>query len=760
LNERKILRLIIYPKRIITKIGAMVLRRSLGFLFFSVVIGLIGVELSYAQEGGGAEGWTPEILEQKEVSIASTEQRTSSKPYLPDFSYAGYKWGEESLPEYSATDPNVTEINVTEFGAVPDDQEDDTDALRKALAEAHKTEGPVLVRLPPGRLILKEILFLERSDIVLRGNGSGEEGTEIHVPRPLREMSLENVPERFESSRSDGTSPFSWSGGVIWVRDPHTSEQEDLAHLIAGRRGQHTIRADRPIGAQAGDVVEIKWYNREGRDGSLLHHIYCKTEGLSFGTRLYERPEDPLIEQEVTIEEVQGEVITIKEPLLHDLRREWTPRLTTVQFMENVGIERLRITFPDDVSYQGHHNEPGYNGLYLTEILHSWVRDVVVTHPDSGILTKGAKNITITDVRMGQGRTGHYTIHLGYGTYGALVKDFEIAEALHNPSFNTRVQGSVYSDGSVLDPRLDQHMGINNQNLFDNLRTRYSSYSEQFVDNGGAWKRWRPVAGAFNTFWNIEVGTEKASERPVNIQNVEEAPNARIVGIYGSDKPIEWEYGPNAYIEGLNKTGISVPSLYEYQLERRLDGSQHPSIAVYNPLPGYRYEEGETVQIEAAVAGDFETSSVQFMADGEVVGTDTKGGDGWSVEWENPPTGPHSLQAKAMSTEGETLTARPQSCTNEDVNIWIGDQEGTLKENYPNPFRTETTIEYELARSQHVRLDVYDVWGRRIETLVNGTQRAGKRQVVFDGRDLASGVYFYRLDGENFEKTGKAAIVR
>ncbi|MCS3642199.1 Ig-like domain-containing protein [Salinibacter ruber] len=725
-----------------------------------MAIGLFGVRWTFAQGGGEAEGWSPEILKQKTTGIASQGQQTDYRPYLPDFSYAGYKWGEEPLPEYSPADSRVTEIKVTEFGAVPGDGRDDTEALREALAAAHDVEGPVLVRFPAGRLILKEILFVERSNIVLQGKGDGESGTELHVPRPLRDMSLGDAPERFESSRAGGASPFSWSGGVIWARDPDPPEQRDLARLVAGRRGQHTIRADRPIGVQTGDVVEIEWYNREGRDGSLLHHIYCTTEGLSFGTRLYERPEDPLIEQEVTVKEVRGEIITIKEPLVHDLRKKWAPTLTTEKFLKNVGIEHLRITFPDDVSYQGHHNEPGYNGLYLTELLHSWVRDVTVTSPDSGILTKGSKNITITDVRIGRGRTGHYTIHLGGGTYGALVKDFEVAEALHNPSFNTLVQRSVYSGGVVTDPRLDQHRGINNQNLFDNLRTRYPTFDERFVSNGGSWKRWRPVAGAFNTFWNLEVGTRKASETPVNIQDVENAPYARVVGVYGSDKPIEWEYGPNAYIEGLNKDGISVPSLYEYQLEQRLDGSQRPSLAVYNPLPGYRYEEGETVQIEAAVAGDFETSSVQFMADGEVVGTDTKGGDGWSVEWETPPMGPHSLQAKATSSEGETLTARPQSCTGKDVNIWIGDQEGTLKGNYPNPFRTKTTIEYALARPQHIRLDVYDVLGRRVETLVRGTQTVGKKQVVFNGRDLASGVYFYRLDGENFEKTGKAVIVR
>jgi hypothetical protein len=722
------------------------------------MLGLFGLNPSFAQNKGEKEGWFPEILERQEASAAIQGQKGKSARYLPDFSYAGYRWGEEAPPEYSAANPEITEVDVTEFGAVSDDEQDDTEALREALAAAHEVEGPVLVQFPPGRFILREILFIERSDIVLRGSGSEE--TEIHVPRPLREMSLQNVPDRFESRRSDGISQFSWSGGVIWVRDPIPSEEQDLGRLVAGRRGQHTIRADRPVGVQPGDVVEIEWYNRDGREGSLLQHIYCTTEGLSFGTRLYEHPEDPIIEQEVTVKEVRGEVFTIKEPLLHDLRKEWTPTLTTVQFLENVGIERLRITFPDDVSYQGHHNEPGYNGLYLTELLHSWVRDVAVTHPDSGILTKGSKNITITDVHIGQGRTGHYTIHLGSGTYGALVKNFKTGAALHNPSFNTLVQGSVYSRGTIVNPRLDQHMGINNQNLFDNLRTQYTRYDERFVSNGGSWKRWRPVAGAFNTLWNLEVGTEKASETPVDIQDVEMAPNARIISVYGSDKPIEWEYGPNAYVEGLNENGIAVPSLYEYQLEQRLDGKKRPSLAIYNPLPGYRYEKGEQVRIEADIAGNFKADEVKFMADGEVVGTDRDGTDGWSIKWTGPSMGPHTLQVEATDTRGETLTARPQSCTGKDVSIWIGEQEGGLRGNYPNPFRRQTTINYVLARPQYTRLSIYDTWGRKVRTLVKGMKRAGRKSVTLDGRNLASGVYFYQLNAEYFTATGKAILVR
>ncbi|WP_263821278.1 T9SS type A sorting domain-containing protein [Salinibacter sp.] len=737
----------------------MTFQRYFGLMVLFIACCPYGGGQAFAQDGGRSEnGWFPQILEREKSAIASEREKARRAPYLPDFSYAGYRWGEEPLPEYSPTDSKVKTISAAEFGAVPDDEEDDTEALREALAAAHNVEGPVLVRLPAGRLILKEILFIERSNIVLQGRGSDKDGTELYVPKPLRAMSLQELPERFESSRPNGISQFSWSGGVIWVRDPSTTDRRVLARLVAGRRGQHTIRANQTVGVQEGDVVEIEWYNRGGRDSSLLHHIYCTTDGLSFGKRLYEYPNDPVVEQKVTVEKVKGKTLTIKEPLLHDLRRDWTPTLTTANLLENVGIEHLKVAFPDEVGYRGHHNEPGYNGLYLTELLHSWVRDVVLTHTDSGILTKRAKNITITDVSVGKGRSGHYTIHMGV-TYGGLVKNFRANDAIHNPSFNTLTQGSIYTDGLVIDPRLDQHTGANNQNLFDNLRTRYPDDNKQFVDNAGP-RDWRPDAGAFNTLWNLEVGTQNASETPVSIQDVENAPFARVVGVHGSDKPIEWNYGPKSYMEGLNKPEIDVPSLYEYQLKQRLNEKSRPSFAIYNPLQGYRYEKGKSVQIAASIAGNFKADVVKFMANGVVIGTDTDGTDGWSVEWEAPSKGPYTLQAEATSPAGETLTARPQSCTGEDVNIWVGDQEGILEGNYPNPFHTETTIEYALAEPQYVRLQVYDTLGRRVKTLVKRLQSAGRKKVAFDGRGLASGVYFYRLNGENFNQTGKATVVR
>ncbi|MBK7260136.1 MAG: T9SS type A sorting domain-containing protein [Ignavibacteriae bacterium] len=68
-----------------------------------------------------------------------------------------------------------------------------------------------------------------------------------------------------------------------------------------------------------------------------------------------------------------------------------------------------------------------------------------------------------------------------------------------------------------------------------------------------------------------------------------------------------------------------------------------------------------------------------------------------------------------------------------------------LHQNYPNPFNPSTTIRFDLATSGEVRLEVYTVTGQRIATLVDGIMPPGTHAIPFQARDIASGVYYYRL---------------
>jgi hypothetical protein len=83
-----------------------------------------------------------------------------------------------------------------------------------------------------------------------------------------------------------------------------------------------------------------------------------------------------------------------------------------------------------------------------------------------------------------------------------------------------------------------------------------------------------------------------------------------------------------------------------------------------------------------------------------------------------------------------------------------------LYQNYPNPFNPSTIIGYQLPAGVYVVLTVYDVLGREVETLVNERQTAGSHYVEFGGRNLPSGVYFYRLDAGRYHDTKKLLLLK
>jgi len=97
---------------------------------------------------------------------------------------------------------------------------------------------------------------------------------------------------------------------------------------------------------------------------------------------------------------------------------------------------------------------------------------------------------------------------------------------------------------------------------------------------------------------------------------------------------------------------------------------------------------------------------------------------------------------------------------NERRNNFSNIDEYKLEQNYPNPFNPFSTIKFELPKSSVVSLKVYDIPGREINELVNEFRTAGKYEVTFDASKLPSGVYFYRLQSENFVKTRKMVLIK
>lgn len=83
-----------------------------------------------------------------------------------------------------------------------------------------------------------------------------------------------------------------------------------------------------------------------------------------------------------------------------------------------------------------------------------------------------------------------------------------------------------------------------------------------------------------------------------------------------------------------------------------------------------------------------------------------------------------------------------------------------LHQNYPNPFNPSTTISFSLHKPEKVELKVFDLLGREVAFLLNGYKPAGEHKVEFDGSNLSSGIYFYRLQTGIYSSVKKMILMK
>jgi aminopeptidase N len=84
----------------------------------------------------------------------------------------------------------------------------------------------------------------------------------------------------------------------------------------------------------------------------------------------------------------------------------------------------------------------------------------------------------------------------------------------------------------------------------------------------------------------------------------------------------------------------------------------------------------------------------------------------------------------------------------------------SLLPNYPNPFNPETTIQYNLPQSIHVKIEVFNLLGQKIKTILDANRNAGNHQIQFNAEGIASGVYFYKLEAGNYISIRKLIFIK
>jgi aminopeptidase N len=192
----------------------------------------------------------------------------------------------------------------------------------------------------------------------------------------------------------------------------------------------------------------------------------------------------------------------------------------------------------------------------------------------------------------------------------------------------------------------------------------------------------------------------------------------------------EWIYGENypKYTIGWNKTLVSG-DIYNVNLNIYQNVNTNPSYFTMPVQIRFNTTLGDTT---ITFFNDAQNQNFQF----QIIGN------------------PQSI----VFDPGNWILKTLQGVTEvEDLNVPV---QYNLSQNYPNPFNPTTTIEFSIPQSGIVTLKVFNILGSEVVTLVNGPVESGIHKVTFDASSLESGVYFYKIETENFVDTKKMILLK
>lgn len=465
---------------------------------------------------------------------------------LPDYSYAGYDFLESPIPEGPGP---IFEVEA--FGAKPDDGQSDRDAVQAALDAASVAGG--VVRFNNGRYLLnttggsEKPLRLSKGNVVIRGAGSGDGGTQLVFERHLEP----EFPDRMYST------PF-----VLHI-EPSSTEEKTLSKVLGrSERGSFELSVTNPQAFAAGDWITLRL-----QDPKAVPSV--------FGDRPVQPDWERLKTQGIGVSErhqivsVEGSRLTLRAPLQTtvDAGFDWT--VCDYPALEEIGIEGLRFVGGwkgDFVHHRSALDDGGWSGIRVHSVRNGWIRDVVMNDWNYGIRLDDCSAFSVLRVRFG-GTLGHHAMHArgGYGVLFGLIEDR--AGHYHGP-------GVGYMSVSTVFWRCEHTPN----NSFDAHST--GPYATLLDACRGGWMYGRsggPLKGMPNhlrglTVWNFERTGGKETEFNFWRQEYNKRDlflDANFVGFHG----IETKFN-EASLGAIENLGSPVKpeSLFEAQLSLRLDG--------------------------------------------------------------------------------------------------------------------------------------------------------------------------------------------
>ena len=399
-------------------------------------------------------------------------RRTGAEPILPDFSYAGYHYSNKPIPDVSGP-----VFRVTDYGATPDDDRHDDEGIQKAIDAAAAAGGGVVL-FSKGRFLVSptdnknQVITITAGHIVLRGSGSGDNGTELVM---------------------DKMKP----GGVMFRIAPADTASEALTTITSdARRETFEVDVADASALKVGQRVVIRYqdpaYNRIYFGDLELSPAWKRVHanGMSFA-------------EAHRIAAIAGRRIRFEEPLHFTLVMNAAPfTLRSLAFLEEVGIEDIRFSgkwdeYPEPFSHHKDTNhDTAWSILSIKQVANSWIRRTEFRNVNQAINADTAVAFTFDRIRY-SGKQGHTSIHARRG-YGVLMKDNEdLAGHDHGPSVGYNAVGTVILRHRMqIAQQIDSHGGVPYATLFDDVTGGI------FYDNGGPYENY-PNHAKYMVFWNF-----------------------------------------------------------------------------------------------------------------------------------------------------------------------------------------------------------------------------------------------------------------
>jgi hypothetical protein len=483
-------------------------------------------------------------------------QTTGAQPILPNFSFSGYRFSEESLPDVSSW----TVFDVTNYGAVAGDGNYDDAAIQAAINAAQASNGPAVVYFPSGRFkvsddndITKKIQ-VSRSHIVLKGNGSGTSGTEIFMDKKR----VKNGHWQFlfapltisTSTLATITNPA--------LRNDYTITVSDASNLSIGQYVYIDHKSQEFASAHYDNLYLPfnTWYR--------LKNTYIEDGATkSGGMRLHEN-------HLITV--INGNEVTFKNPIQINLPA--IPgnsyKLRNLTTIDEVGVEDIRFTgnWPSVGETFVHHknrlHDYAWNALQLSNVSNAWVKNCEFQDWSQVMRVAHSIAVTVQNVVI-TGKKAHASF-VTKRSYGLLFKDCEDKAGMHHgPGVGYSGVNTVYLRYKMKNgQRIDSHSGSPYATLLDDVRG-----SGVLSGNGGPHQSY-PHHGRHFVFWNFKHSTNSTYNYDfwkTSSRSSHTFAEPYFIGFQSGSSTVNFT---NEGLDELRGQQVEPSSLFEAQLKLRL----------------------------------------------------------------------------------------------------------------------------------------------------------------------------------------------